>query len=636
YTGASAISLSSTSASNSGSATLNLNGGTFITGQKFNNAGSVTASGTANLNFSNGGILKLSADVAALATTAGRPFNVQVGSGGGVIDTNGFSTDLAMNVSGNGDLAKRGGGVLTLSGSNIHDGATTIEAGTLAITGALGNSTVSVANGATLAGSGSIAGTVDVQAGGKLAPAGTLTINNTLALSGSVQMKLSKNGATLGNDRVAGISTVNYGGTLVVTHQGDALTAGNSFQLFAAAHYSGNFSGTALPSLASNLLWDTSTLPVDGTIRVIGGVPTGWTSGDIGLVGVAGSASESGGTYTVSGSGTDIWGTADSFQFVSQTLTGDGEIRARVTSQSNPGYDPKAGVMIRSGSGAGAVNAMMTVAPAGYHFQYRATASGTSGVTYGPAPNPMPNNWIRLVRSGNLFTGYRSADGVTWTQAGSVPLTMGSSVSIGLAVCSKNNSGLSTATFDNVSITPFPLPWQTADIGATGLQGSAEYFGSAYTVKGAGTLDNTSDKFRFVYQTISGDGEMTARIKTPGNTGTGVRVGVMIRDSLATNSMYAFMGADGANNFYWQRRSSTGGNDSTSVEGSGTAPNLWVRVVRTGNTLRGYKSADGASWTLVNSRNITMGANIYVGMVGASGSTTTLNTSVIDNVTVAP
>ncbi|HEX7260464.1 MAG TPA: hypothetical protein VF258_01500, partial [Luteolibacter sp.] len=362
-----------------------------------------------------------------------------------------------------------------------------------------------------------------------------------------------------------------------------------------------------------------------------------WAGSDIGAVGIAGGASENSGTYTVSGSGTDIWNAADSFQFVSQTLVGDGEIRARVTSQSNTDAWAKAGVMIRDGSGSGAVNALVAITPGnGFTFQSRATANGSSALTPGPALNTAPNNWVRLTRSGTLITAYASADGSNWNQIGTTTVTMGNSVSVGLAVTSHNNTVLGRATFDQVSVTPFPLPWQTLDIGATGLQGSAEYFGNAFTVKGAGTLAATSDNFRFVYQTLSGDGEMTARIKVPQNTGTGARFGVMIRDSLATNSAYAFMGIDGANSFNWQRRNSTGGSDYTYAGGSGTAPNLWVRVVRAGNMLRGYKSADGINWTIVNSKSISMGTNIYIGLVDASGSTTTLNTAVIDNVAVTP
>ena len=49
-----------------------------------------------------------------------------------------------------------------------------------------------------------------------------------------------------------------------------------------------------------------------------------WTSEDVGAVGVAGSATidDTTGTFTVQGSGDNIYATADSFQFVSQALAG--------------------------------------------------------------------------------------------------------------------------------------------------------------------------------------------------------------------------------------------------------------------------------------------------------------------------
>jgi hypothetical protein len=111
----------------------------------------------------------------------------------------------------------------------------------------------------------------------------------------------------------------------------------------------------------------------------------------------------------------------------------------------------------------------------------------------------------------------------------------------------------------------------------------------------------------------------------------------MIRDQLTPGSMYACMGVSGAGAYTWQSRSSTGGATSVVSAGSnGTAPNIWVKVVRAGNTLTGYFSADGVNWTQVTNQTITMGGEIYIGLVDASGSTSTLNTSVLDNTNVVP
>src|SRR5439155_22948856 len=77
-----------------------------------------------------------------------------------------------------------------------------------------------------------------------------------------------------------------------------------------------------------------------------------WASQDIGAVPAAGSFSQSGSTFNLSGSGADIWSTADAFRFAYQTITGDATITARVATLcgGTPGTCPatftKAGVMI--------------------------------------------------------------------------------------------------------------------------------------------------------------------------------------------------------------------------------------------------------------------------------------------------
>jgi hypothetical protein len=61
--------------------------------------------------------------------------------------------------------------------------------------------------------------------------------------------------------------------------------------------------------------------------------------------------------------------------------------------------------------------------------------------------------WVKVVRSGNNFSGFGSPDGVNWTQIGPTQtIPMAQNVYIGLAVSSDNNSMLATATFDNVTI----------------------------------------------------------------------------------------------------------------------------------------------------------------------------------------
>jgi hypothetical protein len=180
-------------------------------------------------------------------------------------------------------------------------------------------------------------------------------------------------------------------------------------------------------------------------------LPSPWLTSDIGSVGAAGSASHSSGVFTVRGSGADIWGTADGFRFVYQSLNGNGQIVARVTAVQNTDPWAKAGVMIRETLAAGSRHAFMALTPGnGLAFQRRLATGGASTHTAGGASGTPV--WVRLVRNGNTITGSRSADGSTWTQVGSDTVTMGAQVFVGLAVTSHAAGVLNTSTFDNVSV----------------------------------------------------------------------------------------------------------------------------------------------------------------------------------------
>lgn len=188
------------------------------------------------------------------------------------------------------------------------------------------------------------------------------------------------------------------------------------------------------------------------------GLPSPWQNQDIGTTGAAGSATFATSTFTVQGSGADIWGTSDAFQYVYQSLTGNGEIIARVNSLGNTNTYAKAGVMFRETLTTGSKHAMTNVTPtAGVEFLRRSTTSGTTAATVvGGIAAP---RWIRMVRSGNTFTSYQSANGTTWTQIGSpTTITMANTIYVGLAVTSHVTGTLTTGVFDNVSVVTGSTP----------------------------------------------------------------------------------------------------------------------------------------------------------------------------------
>jgi beta-lactam-binding protein with PASTA domain/regulation of enolase protein 1 (concanavalin A-like superfamily) len=445
-------------------------------------------------------------------------------------------------------------------------------------------------------------------------------------------------------------------------------------------------------------------------------LPAPWLTEDVGFVGVAGAASlaASTGTYSVSGAGADIWGSADAFRYVYQPLTGDGQIIARVASVQNTAAWVKAGVMIRADLTPGAPQGMMMVTPGkGSNFQRRLLAGGTSIGTAGAVVSAP--RWVKLTRSGNTITAFESANGTTWSTVGTATIALPATAFIGLAVSSHSATTRATATFQQVSIgplpaagdvpvpevvgrtqtqaasaiaaaaltlgvvtttssatvaagivlsqspagsssvasgsavaivvssgpvggpgSPVPSPWLTQDIGTVGLAGSAIFFAgtNTYAVAGAGAdIWGTADAFRFVYQPLTGDGQIVTRVASVQNTNAWVKAGVMIRADLTPGSPQAMMMVTPGKNNNFQRRPAASG-VSSSTTGAAVKASYWVKLTRSGTTVTAYESADNVTWSTVGTATIALPADVLIGLAVSSHSTSYVATATFDDVAV--
>jgi len=175
------------------------------------------------------------------------------------------------------------------------------------------------------------------------------------------------------------------------------------------------------------------------------------------------------GTYTMNGSGADIWYQADEFHFGYKMLTGAGSIVARVESVSNTNVWAKAGVMIRESLEPNSKYAFMCVSPSsGVAFQYR-LSSDTDAAGFTQAGIAAPY-WVKLERSvSGSFTASISTNGSAWvavTSATPQIISMASTVYVGLALSSHDNALTCTAKFSNVQIVgTVGSQWANQDIG---------------------------------------------------------------------------------------------------------------------------------------------------------------------------
>jgi autotransporter-associated beta strand protein len=175
-------------------------------------------------------------------------------------------------------LVKTGTGIFTLTASNSFSGGVVVNGGTLLVNNTTGSGTgsgaVDVQASATLGGSGSIAGSVSIEDDAFFAPGttsiGTLTISNLLDLSPNSTTVIQVNKSAVTND-VVNVTSVNYDGQLLVTNLAGTLVPGDSFQIFNAGSYTGDFAAI-LGSPGPRLAWDFD--PASGILSVIQLLPT--------------------------------------------------------------------------------------------------------------------------------------------------------------------------------------------------------------------------------------------------------------------------------------------------------------------------------------------------------------------------
>ena len=185
-------------------------------------------------------------------------------------------------------------------------------------------------------------------------------------------------------------------------------------------------------------------------------LPSPWLHTYIGS-GSPGIGAYKNGKFGIESHGGDIYYSNDQFDFIYQTLSGDGEIIARVSELNVPHGWSKAGVMIRETLSSDSKHMMLVKTPwNGIAPQYRPSTAGSSfhnsGNTSG-LDTLHAAQWLKLVRSGNEFKSYYSYNSVTWVFLETISISMGNNVYIGL--CASGREGITPvkATFDNVLVT---------------------------------------------------------------------------------------------------------------------------------------------------------------------------------------
>ncbi len=362
-----------------------------------------------------------------------------------------------------------------------------------------------------------------------------------------------------------------------------------------------------------------------------GVLPLGWAATAIGGA-ITGDAAERSGIYTVTAAGRDVWGTSDELQFVSRTLSGDGDVTARIDSLAAPRLWTKAGIMIRGSADPGAPHAFMLVSGGkGLAFQRRTVQDGLTTTTDG-GPGTAPR-WLRLSRRGTRISAYASIDGGAWRLVGTDTIKMGEQVFAGLALSSHDPVAKATAVFSNVSVVPAPA-WAHADVGAVGVKGSLHATETTIRVQGGGgDIWNDADAFHFAWLPLSGDGEIVARVAGLRGVRPWSKAGIMIRETLDPASPHAFMLVSWGKGAAFQWRPARGGKSGSTSAGTDAAPQ-WLKLRRRGSVLEAFRSFDGVTWMSAGSETIQMGKQVMAGLAVSSHVSTATSLAEFDHVQV--
>jgi len=243
-------------------------------------------------------------------------------------------------------------------------------------------------------------------------------------------------------------------------------------------------------------------------------LPPLWQSSDIGYVAFPGDVCVNNGVYTITASGSDIWGTADAFHYLyQQVITNYTELTGRVVSMDNTNANAKCGIMFRQNLDPGSPYVFLALTPTNGFWMQQRNAQSASASTINSLSSYTAPYWVKVIGTGNKYVSYISPDGTVWSPMDSVTFALGNNPYVGFAYTTHDNTKLGTAVIDNISLrVQDPLGINLANFNAKNI--NEKYALLNWTTSGEINVDH----FEIERSSVNSDYKMIGKINGNGTT----------------------------------------------------------------------------------------------------------------------
>ncbi|MFD4506605.1 DUF1349 domain-containing protein [Streptomyces sp. NPDC058457] len=334
---------------------------------------------------------------------------------------------------------------------------------------------------------------------------------------------------------------------------------------------------------------------------------------------------QSGGRFTITDAGADIWGAGGQHDdaygtvYLPSAAVDGTSVTTRVDNVDNSNGWAKAGVVLRNsltGSGSSPGYAVAVATPShGVCFQWDSTADGYLDQMTCTASTVKAPVWVRLTRTATQVSAFYSTDGATFTQVGSAVTlpSMAATQDAGL-IHTAHGTTVGSAAFSNLRIVTTPFKAYSSVPAAVGqTQGVTSLTNAGIDTWAAGTTRD--DDYSSAYQPGAAGTSSTVivHVDSQDKTNDWGKAGLMLRNDItgtASSTGYVILAATPGKGVSLQWDSNSDGylDTNTTKTGSAAIAPVWLRLVRSGTSVTGSYSANGTTWTTVGTATLT-GAN---------------------------